>query len=231
MLVKVSELEACNNEAEIDRKIDQILSECRRNDPPFLSDLIVGIGNGAQPLMIALGDLEVNERDVNDDQRLRWKIQVLCDEWGNKPQPGDIVTRKVQKIKGGLYKKDGKPVTGIEINRSKIDGSFDRKFVKRIEFKVDKKGCIECGFESAVYFLNNYGVHAKTNYGMPHGKPQTNEKFVNKGRPEVGGLSSAPNGQKIHVWYWRYKEMDAADYKALPNLTTTTDPKRGHAEA
>ncbi|MCP4604496.1 MAG: hypothetical protein GY847_28900 [Proteobacteria bacterium] len=228
MLVKSSDLLACRTDDELDLLIDNILSEATQgNDPPFLSDLIIGAAVGAQPLMSALGDREVQEMNLPDSERFRWKIQVLCDEWGNKPQPGEDVTRKVQK---SLYKKPGKPYTGIEINRSKMDGSYERKFENNYKYLIDEKGCITCGFTAAVSLLNLYGVHAKTGYGMPHGKPQNTESLDRQANQEIGRLGRSPDGQMRHVWYWRYKEIDLADYEALPFLEKSSKPKRGHKQ-
>lgn len=180
---------------------------------PYLSDLIVNIDNGAQPLMEAIAERE--ERDLHrpgDGQRWLWTIQVLCDEWGNKPRPGDKVERVVMK---GLYKRDGIPVPSTDMSRAKIDGSYSERFEDRFAYPVDNKGCAKCGFTPAGYFLNAYGVHSLTGYAMCRKSELSS------------GPSKAPNGQMLHVHYWRYKEMDAAMYAALPLIEKTDAPKRG----
>jgi len=206
------EIMKCSNQDEIDSLGEHIMEECAKDEPPFLSDLILNIDKGGQAIMIALGEREVREAQMSDPDRFRWKIQVLCDEWGNKPQQGDVVTRVANK---NLYKRAGIPTSSKEISRSKIDGSYSKRFEDRYDYVVDDKGCVECGFTAAGYFLNVYGVHAVTKYSLTT-------------KPELsGGPSKAPNGDMIHVHYWRYKEMDAAAYEALSEIEKSDDPKRG----
>jgi len=206
------EITACRTQDEIDRKVAAIIAECERTEPPFLSDLILGISDGGQAIMIGLGDREKRELEMQDGDRFRWKIKVLRDEWGNKLQPGDVVERVVMK---GLYKRDGIPVASTEMSRAKVDGSYKDRFENRYRYTVDDKGCVECGFTAAGYFLNVYGVHAITGYSLT-------TKPVHSTEP-----SKAPNGQMLHVWYWRYSETDAAMYDALPKIKKSDDPKRG----
>ena len=206
------EITACRTQDEIDRKVASIMAECEKTEPPFISDLIVGISDGGQAIMKALGDRELRELEMQDGDRFRWKIKVLCDEWGNAPQPGDAVERVVMK---GLYKRDGVPVGSTVMSRAKVDGSYSDRFENRYKYVVDDKGCVECGFTAAGYFLNVYGVHSITGYSLT-------TKLEHSGGP-----SKAPDGQMLHVHYWRYKEMDKAMYEALPKLKKDDNPKRG----
>lgn len=206
------DITACRNQDEIDIKAAFVMEECEKSEPPFISDLILNIDRGGQAIMIALGEREIKELQTPDADRFRWKIQVLCDEWGNPPQPGDIVTRVVMK---GLYKRDGIPTSSKVMSRAKIDGSYSKRFEDRFKYVVDDKGCIECGFTAAGYFLNVYGVHAITRHGMTT-------------KPELSGEpSKSPSGQMLHVHYWRYKEMDKAMYEALPKIKKGDAAKRG----
>lgn len=204
----------CRDEAEIDSQVDLIMAECQESEPPFLSDLLIGVNNGGQPILIALGDREKAEMELSDDERFRWKIQVLRDEWGNEPVPGEFVERVIQK---NLYKKEGKPVPATDLSAAKVDGSYSRKYERRLRYEVDGKGCIVCGFSAAMYFLTVYGVHSVTGYALTT-KPEHST-----------GVSKAPNGNQLHVWYWRYKEMDTKAYKVLaPVEVTKVESKRGH---
>ena len=208
------EIVKCTSQDEIDLLCGHITEECDGTEPPFLSDLILNIDKGGQAIMIALGAREIQDMQKPDEYRFKWKIQVLCDEWGNKPQQGDVVTRVAMK---NLYKREGIPTSGKEISRSKVDGSYSKRFEDRYDYVVDDKGCVECGFTAASYFLNVYGVHAVTKYSLTT-------------KPELsGGPSKAPDGQMLHVHYWRYKEMNAAMYEALPKLKKADVEKRGLA--
>lgn len=209
----MSEIVGCRDDDEIDNKVDLFMAECEGAEPPFLSDLRVGVSNGGQPVMIALGARELSELEMSDDDRFRWKIKVLRDVWGNMPSPGDFVERKVQQ---NLYKKEGIPVPSTEMSAAKVNGSFSKKYEKVYKYKVDAKGCISCGYTAAMYFLNNYGVHPVTGYAIT-----TKPEFTTD-------VKVTPSGQKLHAWYWRYKEMDAEMYASLPDVPTSNDPKRGH---
>lgn len=206
------DIAACRNQDEIDLKAAFIMDECAKSEPPFLSDLILNIDKGGQPIMIALGAREQKELQMQDKDRFRWKIKVLCDEWGNKPQPGTIVTRVVMK---GLYKRDGIPTSSKGMSRAKVDGSYSSRFEDRYDYEVDDKGCIECGFTAAGYFLNVYGVHSVTGYSLTTKLEHST------------GPSKAPDGKMLHVHYWRYKEMDAAMYEAEPKIKKRDAALRG----
>ena len=212
----INEVLGSRDEDEIDKKVDLILAECSKTEPPFLSDLIIGADNGGQPILMGLGAREANELEMSDTDRFRWRIQVLCDEWGNKPIQGEFVERVIQQ---NLYKKEGKPVPATDLSRAKRDGSYAAKYERRVRLEIDEKGCITCGFTSASILLNTLGVHAVTGYAMPHNKPE-----------HSGDVLTTPNGDKLHAWYWRYKEMDSKMYDALPKigkLDITEKTKRG----
>ncbi len=203
--------------------IDNFLDSCTADNPPFLSDLIANPDTGGIAVSIAL-EARLLEMGRSGQDIFKWKIQVLCDEWGNKPQPGDFVTVKHQK---NIYKKPGKPTPGHEMNRAKIDGSFEKKFRNVVKYEVDKKGCISVGRDDATYFIQAYGVHPDTNFAMPHGKPQNTI-----GRDRQQELSqrpqNTPSGDMMHVWYWRYKEIEKDAYEKLPNLKKDGSQKRGY---
>jgi len=198
---------------DIDRVVAAFLKDCEAaNDVPFLSDLLVNVDHGAQPVLIALANKEMGDVRRPAEKRMVWKIQVLCDEWGNKPQPGEQVEWRVRV---GHYRREGIPTSAREISRSMVDGSFSERFEDVSTYTVDDKGCIECGFSAAMHFLSIYGVHPITRHGLST-------------KPELSGEPSrSPSGAMLHVHYWRYKEMRAADYAALPKIEPTDTAKRG----
>lgn len=192
-----------------------IASELARGgpkDPPYLSSCIVGFNAGGVFWMEALAEQYLQEHDMAEDDRTTWKIQVLCDEWGNKPIPGEYVIRKIQKP---LEHSRGKPLTSSEINIDKMNGVYDEKWTRSIRYKIDEKGCISVRFSDASYLLNVFGVHGKSGARMSqHTKPHS------------GDPVDTPDGQKLHVHYWRFKEMDRDMYAKIPKITDQEIKKR-----
>lgn len=184
------------------RRIDLAVEQLRRfspDNPPPLSDFYTRLDKGGQSFLVALAEQEQNA--VRGGQQFKWKIQVRRDEWGNVPGPGDVVVRTMPK---NLKDRKSSPTPSGEINAAIIDGSFAERFEDRYEYVVDEKGCITCTFTDAGYFLQNWGVHFRTNRGL-------------SGRPEYSKEPcKAPSGGMLHVHYWRYAEVPAADYATLP---------------
>jgi hypothetical protein len=224
MRVDLSKLRQCNNEDEIDQVVTEILNKCSPKDPPLISELILGAAEGAQPLLIKLADLYENERDLDDEElarlRFRWKIQVLCDEWGNKPVPGEEIVIKMQK---SLYK-HGKPIGGNVLSAAKMRGSYEDEYVKKIKYKIDEKGCVEVGYRDAVHLINNWGVHPQTGYAICRKEERSS------------GPVKTKDGGMLHVCYWRYREVPLVDknittYDQLPKIEIKSEePKRGVAK-
>jgi len=195
--------------------IDDFLNnECAPDDPPYLSDLITGHNKGGQPVLEALAFRYENDRNKPMDQRFMWKIQVLCDEWGNKPQPGDVVIRKIKKK---MVYGPGKPVPQNELELDKINGVYEKKWFDKIPYPVDVKGCITCEFIDAVYFLNVYGIHGKSKAIMS----------MHKNPYSCGPQETPKPGEKLHVWYHRYQEVNKDMYESLPKIKKIDEPKRG----
>jgi len=212
----LKEIRTARDETETQSMCAEFLRRCvKAGELPFLSDLIIDVERGAQPVLVALERWEIEEPKRSDDERLRWKIQVLRDEWGNVPQPGDTVTRRVLK---NLYLRDGIPASSADMSRAKINGTFAQDYEEHYTFRVDDKGCISCGFTTAANLLNTYGIHSDTR------RPITKKQELS------GAPSQAPNGDLLHVHYWRYREVRREEYEALPSLgTTDATPKRGIA--
>ena len=192
---------------------DVISKKCTETDPIQLSDLIVNAGNWGGSALVVLGG---NHREsIGDGETpMMWKIRVVRDEWGNKLTQGDKVYRRTQK---SLKDREDQLLSPAEMSRALQDGSYDERFLKVKEFKVDKKGCITCNFEDAVHFLNIWGMHSET------GRALTTKKELSREPVD------APNGQKLHCHYWRYREMTEEQYKALPELAKRKEPLRGIA--
>jgi len=200
-----------------------IASEFERggpSDPPYLSSVMVGFNQGGVYVMEALAMRYEQDRKLPNDRKFSWKLLVLCDEWGNKPVPGDTVYRKEQLP---LQHEPGKPLTSEEINIEKMNGTYEKNWVRRIPYTIDEKGCITVEFEDASYFLTVFGVHGKS------GAPMSIHKKEHSGEP-----LTTPRGDKLHCWYWRFKEQDKEMYAELPKITDkeieTRKKKRGREE-
>jgi hypothetical protein len=147
--------------------------------------------------------LEDNERSFGTEPKQRFKIKVRCDAWGDKPNPGDIVERKIMKP---LTDRSGNLLRNNVINDMRRRGTFEKQFIEVRKFEVDEKGCIDCGYNDAVFFLTEFGVHFETHAAIC-------------GRREVGGSpSKCPDGGMKHVRYWRYEEVPPNVYDKLPSL-------------
>jgi hypothetical protein len=185
-------------------------------DPTLQREYVTDCLRGLAPSDLSLSDLIINhlthqpvltllaEKDESDRQSMRqpwvWRIQVLRDEWGDVPQPGDVVARVVPKNR----KTRQGPVSASDFNRAMVDGSFSQKYEDRREYKVDDKGCILVPFGDAVFFLQHYGYNSVTGHAVC-GKPEFSEEPV-----------KCPRGGQRHVHYWRYSEISEADYARLP---------------
>lgn len=218
---------------EVKQVIDEILDVCPVDDPPYLSDVLT-TPKGGPALQIRLG-MEANKRS---GKRFMWKIKVLCDEYGTPPKQGDVVSRTIREAHQ-VYSDELKHTlhNTADMNVAIVSDSFNGEYNTRIDFIVDEKGCIECAFDDAHYFLFGYGVHGRTG------------KVINPQRAlrvtaTPSRMKSGPHaGQMKHIHYWRYKEVDNEQYEALepleipqaPDAETpakeTTAPKRGRKKA
>jgi hypothetical protein len=191
--------------------INEQITKCSAGDPIQLSDLIVNASSWGGSGLICLGHHHRELLDVGE-KPTTWKLRVVRDEWGNTLGPGDVVLRKTQKK---LTDADGQPYPPMEMSTAIQDGSYDERFIAVKRFHVDKKGCIECNFEDAVYFLNVWGLHSVTGRAMTR-KLETSREPVN-----------APNGQQLHCHYWRFREVTKEQYASLPSINRREGPLRG----
>jgi hypothetical protein len=194
--------------------IDEQIDKCKEDDPIQLSDLIVNAGTWGGTALVCLGNLR-QDRLQRGDKQMLWKLKVVRDEWGNKLSVGDKVIKKTQK---SLLDRNKQPIKPNVMSHAIQDGSYEQQFFQTKEFEVDKKGCIECDFHDAVYFLNVWGLHSETRRALTTKKEMSREPV------------NAPNGQKLHCHYWRFQEMTKAQYDNLPNVKKRTEPLRGLEE-
>ena len=191
--------------------VQQELAQFAPDDPPYLSDIYVNLDDGGQAALVGLEQ----QYATNRANPFVWKILVRRDEWGNVPAPGEKVVRRIPKNRKWVQNNEAKYTSSAQLNSAKVDGSYSDTFEEVREFEVDDKGCISCTFDDAGYFLFNWGVHHKTGRGMCS-KPEYSTEPV-----------AAPNGNKLHVHYWRYSEVDVDDYQQLPQREKKTRKKRG----
>ena len=201
MFFPLEKIEKEYDEDKRDAMIQEILSELQEDDPPFLSHLLVHYDENAT--------VQVMEALASGHYSFEWKIKVLRDEWGNEVKPGENVTRP---IPINRVKRDGDLVTPSVLSKARRDGSYAR-YEKNKPFQLDDRGCITCGFDDAVYFVNNWGYNKKTNSAVTK-KPEYSYEPVD--------LRDPTKGMKKHIRYWRYAEMDEADYAKLPVLSSQT---------
>ncbi len=200
---------------DLNNYIDAELAKCEPDTPPALTDLIISEQEGGLQVLQAL-EAYYKDLHIPDEQRFKWKLIVMRDEWGNVPQPGEDYILQLKKP----YKHaNGKDVTIGQINIDKATGLHDEKWIREVPYKVDAKGCITCTYDHAMIFLRRSGVHYKTGKGGP---PLSMHKDPHSPEP-----AKCPDGSQKHKWYWLVKEISAADYEALPNRELNNTPKRG----
>jgi len=185
------------DEDKVDEMIQRILQDTDVSDPPFLSNILIHIGENAV--------VQLCEALASGSYTFKWKIQALRGEFGEDIKPGDFVVRNMPINR---VKRDGDLVTPRTMSKAKRDGSFKRKYEREKKFLVDEKGCFTCGYDDAVYFLNNWGYNKKTKSAVTS-KPEYSHEPVD--------IRDPSKGVKKHVRNWRYAEMDKHDYVNLPN--------------
>lgn len=154
------------------------------------------------PVMLAW--LQQDEaKNMRTGQQQKWHIQVLTDEWGNKPSKGGIVKRKLALPP---VDKAGRTLRSNVVKDMQRRGTWERDYVETREFVIDEKGCIECSYDDAVYFLSQYGIHFETRAGLC-------------GRREISSRQcKSPEGGMKYIRYWRYVEAPPWVYKDLDKI-------------
>jgi hypothetical protein len=189
----------------------EVIADCKPGEPLFLSTAVVKRDADSS---VVLKELAIEEESSLLSRRdpMIWKILVLKDEWGNVPNPGD----KVVKVTPKPLKRGDAVIPIDERNVAMMDGSYKDLYEDRREYIVDEKGCIDCSFTDAVYFLSTRGKHLKSNRPMTTMHEMSTEPVL------------APDGNKLHVHYWLYKEMTKESYEKLPLRKVSKDKKRGY---
>lgn len=197
MIFPIDKVDAVQDPDERDDLINKILGALEPDDPPALSYLLVHVktSNAVVQVMEAL---------AKGRYPFKWRIQYLRDEFGGEPVPGGMVSREVPINR---VKRNGDLVTPRALSLARQDGSYHGKYETTREYPIDLKGCFECGFEDAVYFLHNWGYNRKTKSAVTN-KPEYSYEPVD--------LRDPSKGAKKHVRYWRYAEVSRADYPGLP---------------
>ena len=206
-----------SNSRDLNNFMDAFLAKCSPDDPPYMSDCLVAFNNGGVHVMEALEAKHINDQSIDRpfEQRFRWKLQCIRDEWGQPVKPGDVIEHIIHR---SPEHGPGKPMTSGEISELKMNGFYERDWVTRIPYKVDEKGCITCGYVATSYFLQKYGIHGKTGAIISH------HKVPNSADPQ-----EAPKEGMKHVHYWRFKEVDTGDYEQLAVIADKERSQKGTA--
>lgn len=218
--INFSEITTAGSFGALQQKLDEIMSRCTPDDPIYLSDVLANVERGGQHILERLAERTKDDAYLPDNQRIRWHLEVIRDEFGDKPKPGDKV--RLTYNRKPVDAADN-PVPGWVMNAAKRDGTFEQRFQRHVEYVVDDAGCINVFFDDAVFQLINFGIHGKS--GAPLCRPQMTTKNPVK----------RSDGSLKHVWYWRYREVDADEHKRLledgrPKRTRRTKAEMEAAE-
>lgn len=194
---RITEKQNVNEQSDM---IQTWIAACEDDDPIYLSDCLVRASGKGGVVLLELGEQE--KRSANGfGTPMKWRLLVIRDEWGHVPKPGETV-KKINKR--SLKRRDGSVIPLGEREAAMNDGSYSKLYEEIVEYPVDEKGCIECTFTDAGYFLSQYGIHGKSNRAITTKKEMSTEP------------ADYPKGGKRHVHYWRFKEVDREQYENLP---------------
>ena len=183
-----------NNKTLEDRDVvirDWLTAAEAESDPLFISDLMID----------DRGEMVLQE--LREDPNPKYILQVLRDEWGQPVQPGDIVRRKFKKP----LTRHGKLIPVKQLKQWKRSGRYEQERYTFRDYVVDEKGCIIVTAEDAEWFMKCFGVHSVSGAPISYHYQETSESPVKR-----------PDGSMKTVWYWRYQELERAQYDALPTL-------------
>lgn len=174
--------------------------QCSPENPLELTDYLMTAGGVGGTMLRVLGEKQKEAAEYGGEL-MKFRLRVLCGEWGEKYKPGDTVLHK-------RPNKAHRRASPQELNDSKRTGTFESKYLHMLKYVVDEKGCINVPFESAGYFLTQFGISCNSNI------PITNKQEFSKEPHSVGGDVKG----KRHIHYWRFKEVTPEQYKNLPVL-------------
>lgn len=181
----------------------QTVAEMFRAEPyVHLSDAILAAQGGNYAGQQVLVMMEAETRDGmynpvtrrNDPMmRRRFRLRVLCDEWGDPVQPGQQLEWKFN-----IRARDelGRKYTSRRKQELARQGRTEeyREYHAAI---VDADGCITLEFQDASKLLNLHGIHYAT--GLP----------ISRAKELSGTVKPIPGGGFKHMRNWRYVEVPA----------------------
>jgi hypothetical protein len=188
----------------IDMLIDGIISKSDdMDDPVYFTDLLSD-QKRSLPLQHAL----------YDDTEPKYILEVLRDEWGNVPNPGEYYIRFQEKP---LVGKNKKIIPSDKLSIWKRQGVYKERMMRKRKWKIDEKGCIRVTAKDALYFLSKYGINGKTDGMMSYyGRPHSEEPVSVPGNAQ----------HKLHVHYLRFREVEKSDWENMPKREKSKGPKR-----
>lgn len=220
-------------------KFDALLSEIRRCEYVCLTDCLTNYSFGGN---VALQMLDPKDqtglgaaKPLPDAARRTYKINFFRDQWGEPTKPGDVVERVIELP---FVDARGKKMSNkAELIRS---GRYEKEFIDRHRYTLDDRCCIECGYDDAVWFLVEYGVHYDPDGGAISRKKEISggpckvlderrqpiPATDDKGKP-LYGAAGEPRFMEKHVWYWRCKEVPPWDYDKMPSRGGTKNATDG----
>lgn len=198
MQVDLDLLKGVRNPLHIDAKVNEVIQKADvENDPIYISDILIAEKYGNYVMSPVVEELR-------KDPSKKYKLKVIEGKYREKIYPGDTVVRRHKKP---LYIRPGIPIPAKDQNTAMRLGKWEEKFERHEKFVVDAKGCIDCSADDAWYFLTKFGIHGKSRAEIsPH--------------PEFSAepMRNPANNQMQIVRYWRFEELDAAEYAAAPKI-------------
>ena len=182
----------------------EIVREHDADDPPSLTGAILNDHQGGTFIQEEL-DRQQREAYKYNEKPLQWRILVVRDEFGEAPQPGDIVSRPMP-----INREKADP---DDMSAARRDGTFEEKYIRKNDYLVDEKGCIQCPYADASYFLMNYGMDFRTRKGICRKREVSVEP------------RKLRDGSYKHIWYWRFAEVPAGEYAKLPERKQEDEEK------
>lgn len=191
----------------LEARLHALDEEIRRVGYVCLTDAIINYNYAGHLVLLHLADRDKH----TTGQRATWRLKVLRDTWGNDMPPGSKVTREVQR-----QPKDraGRRLRANVIADMKRRGTWEQRYTEKREFIVDPKGCIECGLDDALFFLQEHGV----NFERP-AEAICGRRELSSGPMTVPGLFSQDGKPaERHAWYWLYCEVPPWAYNDMPTI-------------
>ena len=173
-----------SNTRGMNEKMQRLEEEIDRCEYVCLTDALDQRERGGQLALLFLDDeLKFDKRD--DGPRM-WRLRVLRHADGKPVKPGDKIVRRIPRP---LKDRAGNKINSRSVNRMIQSGEYERNYVRKKTFVVDRDGCISCSYQDAGYFLTSFGVHYTTGFAIC-------------GKREVSG----GGGKAKATWNWLYVE-------------------------